>query len=90
MPSCFSTTTATALFTDVSQQTAKVAIPERWGVVARTINNDGFLDLFVATDTTAQFHLRQSRWKAFEAIGFYCRVPYGKEEQLGRAWVDFR
>ena len=65
-------------FTDVSRQTGISDNPGKaWGVVATDINNDGFLDLFVANDTTANFIFANRRGKRFEEIGFTAGVAYG-------------
>jgi hypothetical protein len=65
-------------FTDVSQRTGVSDNPGKaWGVVATDINNDGFLDLFVANDTTANFIFANRGGKRFEEIGFTAGVAYG-------------
>jgi len=65
-------------FTDVSQQMGIADNPGKsWGVVATDINNDGFLDLFVANDTTANFLFANRKGKKFEEIGFTAGVAYG-------------
>jgi enediyne biosynthesis protein E4 len=66
-------------FTDVSRQTGIASNPGKaWGVVATDINNDGFLDLFVANDTTANFIFANRSGKRFEEIGFTAGVAYGE------------
>jgi hypothetical protein len=63
----------------VSQQTGIGGNPGKaWGVVATDINNDGFLDLFVANDTTANFIFANRAGKRFEEIGFTAGVAYGE------------
>jgi hypothetical protein len=65
-------------FTDFSQRTGVSDNPGKaWGVVATDINNDGFLDLFVANDTTANFIFANRGGKRFEEIGFTAGVAYG-------------
>lgn len=65
-------------FTDVSQKMGITDNPGKsWGVVATDINNDGFLDLFVANDTTANFLFANRKGKKFEEIGFTAGVAYG-------------
>jgi enediyne biosynthesis protein E4 len=65
-------------FTDVSQQTAIVDNPGRaWGVVATDINNDGWMDLFVANDQLANFLYVNREGKHFDEIGFTSGVAYG-------------
>ena len=65
-------------FTDVSQRLGISDNPGKsWGVVATDINNDGFLDLFVANDTTANFLFANRGGKKFEEIGFTAGVAYG-------------
>ena len=65
-------------FTDVSQKMGIADNPGKaWGAVATDINNDGFLDLFVANDTTANFVFANRGGKRFEEIGFTAGVAYG-------------
>src|SRR6266496_5398391 len=49
-----------------------------WGVVAADINNDGWLDLFVANDTEANFLFKNLQGRRFEEIGFTAGVAYGE------------
>ena len=45
-------------FTDVSKESGIArSLGKAWGVVATDINNDGWMDLFVANDTVSQFSL---------------------------------
>jgi enediyne biosynthesis protein E4 len=70
-------------FTDVSQQTGIADNPGKgWGVVAADINNDGWMDLFVANDTVANLLFMNRNGKRFEEIGFTAGVAYGEQ---GRA-----
>src|SRR5882724_6974361 len=56
-------------FTDVSKETGIANfMAKAWGVVACDINNDGWLDLFVANDTVANC-LFANRQGKFEEIG---------------------
>ncbi|HKM79654.1 MAG TPA: CRTAC1 family protein [Candidatus Acidoferrum sp.] len=78
MPSWLFHNNGDGTFTDVSQQTGIADNPGKsWGVVATDINNDGFLDLFVANDTTANFLFANRGGKRFEEIGFTAGVAYG-------------
>ncbi len=81
-------------FTDVSQQMGIASNPGKaWGVVATDINNDSFLDLFVANDTTANFIFANRGGKRFEEIGFTAGVAYGPggkaRSGMGVDSVDF-
>jgi len=49
-----------------------------WGVVATDINNDGWMDLFVANDTEANFLFVNRAGKKFEEIGFTAGVAFGE------------
>jgi len=65
-------------FTDVSRQMGIADNPGKsWGVVATDLNNDGFLDLFVSNDTTANFIFMNRGGRKFEEIGFTANVAYG-------------
>jgi enediyne biosynthesis protein E4 len=78
MPSWLFHNNGDGTFTDVSQQMGIADNPGKsWGVVATDINNDGFLDLFVANDTTANFLFANRKGKRFEEIGFTAGVAYG-------------
>jgi hypothetical protein len=78
MPSWLFRNNGDGTFTDVSQQMGIADNPGKaWGVVATDINNDGFLDLFVANDTTANFIFANRAGKRFEEIGFTAGVAYG-------------
>ncbi len=66
-------------FADVSQKMGIADNPGKsWGVVATDINNDGWLDLFVANDTEANFIFKNNGGKHFEEIGFTAGVAYGE------------
>jgi hypothetical protein len=78
MPSWLFHNNGDGTFTDVSEQMGVADNPGKaWGVVATDINNDGFLDLFVANDTTANFVFANRAGKRFEEIGFTAGVAYG-------------
>jgi hypothetical protein len=79
MPSWLFHNNGDGTFTDVSQATGiGTNAGKAWGVVATDINNDGFLDLFVANDTTANFIFANRAGKRFEEIGFTAGVAYGE------------
>jgi enediyne biosynthesis protein E4 len=66
-------------FTDVSQKMGIADNPGKsWGVVATDINNDGWMDLFVANDTEANFLFKNNAGRKFEEIGFTSGVAYGE------------
>jgi len=66
-------------FKDVSRETGIAKIPGKgWGVVATDINNDGWIDLFVANDTLPNF-LFLNRKGRFEEIGLEAGVAYSQE-----------
>jgi hypothetical protein len=66
-------------FTDVSQKLGIADNPGKsWGVVATDINNDGWMDLFVANDTEANFLFKNNGGRHFDEIGFTSGVAYGE------------
>jgi hypothetical protein len=66
-------------FTDVSVETGIAKLQGKaWGVVATDIDNDGWMDLFVANDTMANFLLINRR-RMFEDIGSASGVGYSIE-----------
>ena len=78
MPSRLFHNNGDGTFTDVSQQTGIAENPGKaWGVVATDINNDGWMDLFVANDTVANFLFVNRNGKRFEEVGFTSGVAYG-------------
>ncbi len=83
MPSWLFHNNGDGTFTDVSQKIGIGDNPGKaWGVVATDINNDGWMDLFVANDTVANFLFTNRKGKRFEEIGFTAGVAYGEQ---GRA-----
>ncbi|HKV24103.1 MAG TPA: CRTAC1 family protein [Candidatus Acidoferrum sp.] len=63
-------------FTDVSKESGIAGcLAKAWGVVACDINNDGWMDLFVANDTVANFLFANRKGK-FEEIGLLAGVGY--------------
>jgi hypothetical protein len=66
-------------FTDVSQEMGIGDNPGKaWGVVVADLNNDGWMDLFVANDTVANFLFMNRQGKRFEEVGFTSGVAYGE------------
>ena len=49
-----------------------------WGVVATDVNNDGWMDLFVANDTVANFLFMNRGGRRFEEVGFTAGVAFGE------------
>ena len=79
MPSWLFHNNGDGTFTDVSQKMGIADNPGKsWGVVATDINNDGWLDLFVSNDTTANFLFVNREGRRFEEIGFTSGVAYGE------------
>lgn len=67
-------------FTDVSQESgiAKV-LGKAWGVVATDINNDGWMDLFIANDTVQNFLFLNKKNGKFEEIGLASGTAYSQD-----------
>jgi hypothetical protein len=66
-------------FTDVSQTTGVgKLLGKAWGAVATDINNDGWMDLFVANDTVHNFLLMNKQGK-FEDVSLEAGVGYSME-----------
>ena len=79
MPSWLFHNNGDGTFTDVSQKMGIAENPGKsWGVVATDINNDGWMDLFVANDTDANFLFANRRGQKFEEIGFTAGVAFGE------------
>jgi hypothetical protein len=79
MPSWLFHNNGDGTFTDVSQRTGLSDNPGKsWGAVATDINNDGWLDLFVANDTVANFLFVNRDGKRFDEIGFTSGVGFGE------------
>jgi enediyne biosynthesis protein E4 len=79
MPSWLFHNNGDGTFTDVSQKMGIADNPGKsWGVVATDINNDGWMDLFVANDTEANFLFKNKSGRRFEEIGFTAGVAYGE------------
>jgi len=63
-------------FTDVSAESGIAkSLAKAWGVVACDVNNDGWMDLFVANDTVQNFLFANRRGK-FEEIGMMAGVGF--------------
>jgi hypothetical protein len=79
MPSWLFHNNGDGTFTDVSQKMGITNNPGKaWGAVATDINNDGWLDLFVANDTVANFLFVNRQGRRFDEIGFTSGVAYGE------------
>ena len=70
-------------FADVGTETGIANYPGKsFGAVATDVNNDGWLDLFVANDTMPNFLFVNQRGKKFEEVGLGAGVAFG---QTGKA-----
>lgn len=81
-------------FTDVSMESGIAkALGKAWGVVATDVNNDGWMDLFVANDTVANFLFVNGHNGKFEEKGLEAGVAYsqsGRERSgMGVDSADF-
>ncbi len=66
-------------FSDVSKETGILdLLGKGFGVVATDINNDGYLDLFQANDTVANFLFVNRQGLKFEEIGLASGVGYSE------------
>jgi hypothetical protein len=66
-------------FTDVSRASGIASVEGKaFGAVATDINNDGWLDLFVANDTVANFLFINRGGKRFEEAGLIAGVAYSE------------
>ena len=67
-------------FTDVSKESGIASHPGKTlGVVATDVNNDGYMDLFVANDTVANFLFLNRGRGRFEEVGLKADVAYSAE-----------
>ena len=77
MPSRLFHNNGDGTFSDVSKQSGIADhLGKAWGVVATDINNDGYMDLFVANDTVANFLFANRGHGKFEEIGVESGVAY--------------
>ncbi len=80
MPSWLFHNNGDGTFTDVSRESGIAqSLGKAWGVVASDINNDGFLDLFVANDTVQNFLFANQGNGKFTEIGVEAGVAYSAE-----------
>jgi enediyne biosynthesis protein E4 len=83
MPSWLFHNNGDGAFTDVSKETGIASANGiAWGAVATDINNDGWMDLFIANDTVANFLFANRGHGKFEEIGLPAGVGYSAD---GRA-----
>ena len=67
-------------FRDVSRESGIASVlGKAWGVVATDINNDGWMDLFVANDTVANSLFLNKKNGKFEEIGLDSGVAYSQD-----------
>jgi hypothetical protein len=77
MPSWLFRNNGDGTFTDVSKASdISSCLGKAWGVVASDINNDGWMDLFVANDTVANFLFVNNGKGKFAEIGTEAGVAY--------------
>ncbi|MDE3179688.1 MAG: CRTAC1 family protein [Acidobacteriota bacterium] len=70
-------------FSDMTEESGIGAVQGKaWGVVATDINNDGWMDLFVANDTVSNFLFLNNGNGGFRQIGLQAGVGYSAD---GRA-----
>jgi hypothetical protein len=67
-------------FTDVSRGTGiSKSLGKAWGVVATDVNNDGWMDLFVANDTVQNFLFVNQGHGTFHEVGLESGVGFSQE-----------
>jgi len=67
-------------FTDVSSATGiGKSLGKSWGVVATDVNNDGWMDLFVANDTVQNFLFLNQGRGIFKEVGLESGVGFSQE-----------
>ena len=67
-------------FRDVSEESGiSKSLGKAWGVVATDINNDGWMDLFVANDTVENFLFLNKKNGKFADIGLDSGVAFSQE-----------
>jgi hypothetical protein len=77
MPSWLFHNNGDGTFTDVSKSSGiSSRLGKAWGVVAADINNDGWMDLFVANDTVANFLFVNGGKGKFSEMGTEAGVAY--------------
>ena len=77
MPSWLFRNNGNGTFTDVSKSAGISShLGKAWGVVASDVNNDGWMDLFVANDTTANFLFVNDGKGKFTETGTEAGVAY--------------
>ena len=80
MPSWLFHNNGDGTFTDVSSKSGIGRYPSKaWGAVAADINNDGWMDLFVANDTIANFLFANQGKGHLEEIGLQAGVGYSSD-----------
>ena len=74
-------------FTDVSEETGIAAhMGKGMSVSFADYDGDGFLDAFVANDTTPAFLFHNLKGKKFEEVGETAGVAYAPDGSRFRAW----
>lgn len=80
MPSWLFHNNGDGTFTEVSGHSdIGKSLGKAWGVVAADINNDGWMDLWVANDTVANFLFANRGQGKFEEIGLQAGVAYSAD-----------
>ena len=79
-------------FTDVSEETGIARYPGKgMGVSFADYDGDGFMDVFVANDTTPNLLFHNLKGKAFEEVGMQAGVAFGENgSALSGMGSDFR